>query len=408
MMAATEQKKRILFVDDEQQVLNGLRRSLFDLADEWQMDFTTDGAAALEIMTASPFDVVVSDMSMSGCNGADLLDNVAQRHPAVIRIVLSGSTEKESGLRAAGSAHQFLAKPLDPRKLQDILKRTLGMREALVDDTMKALVTDLRSLPSPPSLYHELMHKMQSPVATLADAGALIAQDVSMTAKMLQMVNSSFFGLPVHVSDPTHAAKLLGLDILKGLVLSANLFSQYDEIELPGFSLAEFSEHSLSVAALAKAITQTQKAGKLVADNAFLGGMLHDVGKLILAQNFPDRYAAALLQMSDDTTAVWQKERQAFGTSHAELGAYLLCLWGLPEQLVASVAFHHTPGKSMDNEFSALTAVCSANELSHQMADTPTRPGKLHQEYLAKLQLTDRLPEWQALAQIKQQERTKL
>ena len=407
MSTPKQRKKRILFVDDEPQVLNGLRRSLFDLTDEWQMDFTTGEATALDMMATAPFDVIVSDMSLSGRDGAALLDKVAQRYPAVIRIVLSGATEKKSGLRAAKSAHQFLAKPLDPQKLQGILKRTLAMREELVNENIKALVAELRSLPTLPSLYHELMRMMQSPETTLADAGALIAQDVGLTSKMLQMVNSSFFGLPVHVSDPTHAAKLVGLDILKGLILSVNLFSHFDELKLQGFSLAEFGRHSQRVAALAKAIAQNQKAKKLVADNALLGGMLHDVGKLILAQNFPEDYVKVLTSACNEGTTLWREERTAFGSSHAEVGAYLLCLWGLPEQLVAAVAYHHRPGEAPDNDSGALTAVCVANELSHQASGKPRRPDDLCTEYLAKLHLADKLPEWLALAQTKQQERTK-
>ncbi len=399
MSTANPVRKRILFVDDQPEVLHGLRRTLFELADEWHMEFATGGQVALDILAKRPFDVVISGMHMPGVDGADLLALVADRFPSITRILLSGSIQAESAIKSLGSAHQFLSKPINQCKLQDALKRASAVRDLLDNQQLRALLADLRTLPSLPTIYHELMRKMQSPGTTLCQVGELIAQDVGMTTKILQIVNSSFFGLPVHVSSPVHAAQLLGLDILKTLVLSVDLFTKCDDVELSGFSIHEFTRHSLNVGTLAKKIAENEEVEKTVIDNALLGGMLHDLGKLILAQNIPERHAEALSLAAKENIPLWQAEQALLGASHARIGAYLVGLWGLSEELMLTVANHHAPAAVPDDSFSALTAVYLANEIHKQLMLGPEiRMQEFDNEYLSRLNIQAKLPAWQGLA----------
>ena len=228
-------KKRIIFVDDEPNLLKGLSRMLRPLREEWEMLFVGSGSDALAALEKDAFDVVVSDMRMPGMDGAQLLAEVAQRYPQIVRIVLSGHMDKEMIYRSVGRAHQYLAKPCDAARLKSTVARACTIRDSLADKFLKELVAGMKSLPSLPSLYIELVEYLQSPEASIQTVGKIIARDVGMTAKILQLVNSAFFGLSRKVGSPSQAVSLLGLDTIRALVLSVQAFSQFDETNLPGF-----------------------------------------------------------------------------------------------------------------------------------------------------------------------------
>ncbi|MFQ5753214.1 MAG: response regulator, partial [bacterium] len=220
-------KKRILFVDDEVNVLQGLQRMLRSMRNEWQMEFALCGQKALEIMSQTPFDMIVSDMRMPGMDGAELLNEVMQRYPDIVRIILSGQASKEEIIKSIGPTHQYLPKPCDAEKLKATIARAFAQHDLLKDRKLKELVSRMKSLPSLPSLYLELQKELQSLEVTMAKVGEIISKDVGMTAKILQLINSAYFGLPVHVSSAVHAAKLLGPEIIKSLVLSVQIFSMF-------------------------------------------------------------------------------------------------------------------------------------------------------------------------------------
>jgi len=331
--------KKILFVDDEPMVLNGLQRMLRPLRTQWEMTFVESGKKALEVLAATPFDVVVSDMRMPGMDGAQLLTEVKRLYPQIVRLILSGHSDKEMILRSVGPTHQYLAKPCDTETLKNTVARACALRDLLSDEPLKRLVSRMESLPSLPHLYAEIMNELQSPDSSIQKVGEIIAQDVGMTAKILQLVNSAFFGLRRHVSNPSQAASLLGLETVKALVLSSQVFSQFEEKTLTGLRLEALWSHSLAVGALARRICIQQSAPLKVTDDAFLAGLLHDAGKLVLAANVPEHYIQALTLASQRGLHPCDVERGVMGASHAEIGAYLLGLWGLPDPIVEALAY---------------------------------------------------------------------
>jgi HD-like signal output (HDOD) protein len=407
--------KRILFVDDEPKVLEGLQRLLRPMRHQWEMAFVGGGAEALAALAARPFDVVVSDMRMPGMNGAQLLDEVMRRYPQMVRIILSGYSDQELILKSVGSTHQYLSKPCDAESLKLTVGRACALRDLLADEKLQLLVSRMRSLPSLPSLYFELVTELQSPEASIKKVGEIIARDLGMTAKILQIVNSAFFGIRRHVSSPTEASAFLGLNTVITLVLSIQVFSQFDQDQLPGFSPTSLWSHSMRVGALAKRITQAQGQGQQMAEEAFTAGLLHDAGKLVLAANLPQAYSQMLAQAPAEPREGFQlfclppdeAERQVFGATHAEIGAYLLGLWGLPDPIVEAVAFHHNPRQCLGQAFSPLTAVHVANALEQESHGAEPEEGaslregfqlsRLDLDYLAALGLGERLPAWREI-----------
>ena len=390
-------KKKILFVDDEPNILQGLRRMLRNMNDEWDMSFAENGYEALDILSKDSFDVVVSDMRMPRMNGAELLDEIRKRHPQIVRIILSGHSDKELILKSVRSTHQYLSKPCDAEKLKETVHRSCALRDFLEHDSLKRIISQVDSLPSLPSLYAEVMDELQSSDVSTKKVGEIIAKDLGMSAKILQLVNSAFFGLPVHISSPSQAVNLLGIDTVKSLVLTAEIFSIYDQKKLPGFSIETLWEHCMSTSTIAKEIAKSENTDSTLIDEAFMAGILHDVGKLIIAGSLPDNYKNVLELVRSEKISLSHAEYLSLGATHAEMGAYLLGLWGLPNSIVEAVAFHHCPGKSLTHSFNPLTAVHMANVLDHVEKDHPssdeTIPG-VDYAYLAELGLIERISQW--------------
>ena len=371
----------------------------------WDMNFAGGGAEALEILAERPFDVIVTDMRMPGIDGAELLSRVSQEYPNIVRLVLSGQSDQEKIFRTVGPAHQFLSKPCDPDHLIDTIQRTCNLHKRMDDESLVRLTSSLKSLPSLPNVYRELLKELEMEDVSLDSVGTKIGSDIAMSAKVLQLVNSSFFGLPHHISSPRHAVSLLGINTLRPLVLSANAFSQFEDPKIPGFSLDKLIVHSLAVATWARRIADAENASEQVVDQAFMAGMLHDIGKLILAVNLPRDYAQVLELAEAGDLPISKCEKVVFGTSHAEVGAHLLGLWGLPDSIVEAVAFHHQPAASASDEFSALTAVYAANTLQNAFDF-----GNYEQEldslwdlnYLHRVGMRNRLGNWESLSTFEQ------
>jgi HD-like signal output (HDOD) protein len=388
--------KHILFVDDDPNVLQGLQRMLRPLRQEWDMVFAPTGREALDLLAHQCVDVVVSDMRMPEMDGAQLLNEVRERYPHMVRIVLSGHSDREMLLRSVGTTHQFLAKPCDADMLKSTVARACALRDLLRDETLKRLVAGMQTLPSLPTLYLEVLETAQAADGSLEKIGTIIERDISMTAKMLQLVNSAFFGLGRHISTPVQAVSLLGLDTVKALILSTQVFSNFDVVTTPGLCLDTLWQHSMAVGICAKAIAKAENSTKQVIDDAFMAGLLHDVGKLVLAVNLPQLYGQALSLAQTDGLTAWDAEHDVLDATHAEVGAYLLGLWGLPDSIVEALAFHHAPSACPDRTLSPLTAVHVADALVYEAQATDGEPPEacVDQAYLAELGVEERLAHW--------------
>jgi putative nucleotidyltransferase with HDIG domain len=394
--------KRILLVDDEPRVLRGMQRQLGLTPWDWEVVLAAGGVEALDILAESgpTFHVVVTDVRMPGMDGITLLKRVREDYPHLVRVVLSGHVDRTMALRTVGLAHQFISKPSSPEILQTTLEQAFNLRNLLSSRRLMQLVGQMNSLPSVPTMFQALLEEIQLPEANLQKIGEIISQDIGMTAKILQLVNSAFFGLRRRVSNPTQAVSLLGLDTVKALVLSAHVFSQFQGASLGAVSQEELQRHSLLVATLAKRIARYETSNnKLLTDYAFTAGLLHDTGRLVLAANLPDDYDHALRLVEQNGISLLEAEQTVFDATHAEVGAYLLGIWGLPDQVVEAVAYHHKPACYKCTGFCPLIAVHSANALfrEHYPGETPQTLPEIDEEFLKSHKLQGRLPHWREI-----------
>src|SRR5262249_55199978 len=160
-------------------------------------------------------------------------------------------------------------------------------------------------------------------------AGQIVAKDMGLTAKILQLVNSAFFGLGRPIAHPEEAAMFLGSETLKALVLSLGIFSQFQHLRLTEFNVESLWKHSWTVGVLSKRLCELETARRVTTDEAFISGLLHDVGKLVLAGNYPERLEQNLRIARQQAIPLWEQENRTWGAGHAELGGHLLGLWGL-------------------------------------------------------------------------------
>ena len=391
--------RRILFVDDEPRILDELRRMLRSQRQGWELAFAPGAETALLLMEASPFDVIVSDMRMPGMDGAALLARVREKYPHVVRIVLSGHTELSTALRVVPVAHQFLTKPCDAEMLRVAIERACHLKALLHDDSIRSMVGGLGELPSLPRTYHALTLALADPNASIQKIARIVEFDVGISAKVLQLVNSAFFGIARSMTNIRNAVSYLGLSTLKSLVLSVEVFRVFaPKGHLEGFSLEDLQRH----ARLTSYIAARLPVPKHLVDIAIVAGILHDVGKLIMAWKLPPRFKKLMAEAREEQCPLYKVEEREYGFSHAEIGAYLLGLWGLPYAVVEAVALHHAPHRVPHQTFDAASAVYIANLLAQEQ-DSSTPPSgenglQRDQEYLDSLGIQNDIPKWRAMA----------
>jgi putative nucleotidyltransferase with HDIG domain len=391
-----DEKRRILFVDDEPRVLEGLRRMLRPQRRVWDMVFCEGGLSALDEVRRARFDVVVSDMRMSGIDGAELLTRVKAIQPHSVRIILSGQTNAEAACRAVPAAHQFAAKPCEPDALKALIDRACKLRDLLRNDDLAAMAGGVDALPSLPRTYARLTDVLNRPDSSVGAVASVVRADVALSAKILQIANSAFFGLRRSVADVNMAVSYLGIETIRSLALSVSAFRELEPTDKAlKHALEGEQSHALRVAAIAK----TLFADARKANDAFAAALLHDVGKLVLASKKTSEYSALLATRHASDRPLHRAEIEALGSSHAEIGAYLLGIWGLPFTVVEAVARHHDPETVPHTEFDVLSGVHVADLLARELETGNTEPWSTERlAYLESLGVADKLDGWRAQA----------
>ena len=385
--------KRILFVEDNEVLLQLYGILLADESDQWQTTVAPDGQTAMELLRRSAFDVVASDMQMPGMSGIELLTEVRKLYPQTSRIIISGVTDQAEAADSLNCTHLFIPKPFDVATLKATLARIGSLDAYLKDDKLRGLAGKMRALPSFPMLYLEIIREIESPKSSIQGIAKIVAKDPGITAKILQIANSAAFGLPEPVNDPVEAVQLLGMTTVRSLVLSAQVYSSFHSARLKKFSANALWTHLMKCGDLARTIMRRERTSFAESEDAFTAGMLHDMGKLMLADSLPKEFEKALTLAEKEKIPLPEAELEIFGATHTGLAAYLFGLWGLPAAIVEAVAFHHTPEKSDLKKFSALTAVHVANALCDE-----SEAANLNLDYLAQIDVADRLDDWRDTA----------
>jgi HD-like signal output (HDOD) protein len=385
--------KRILFVEDNEVLLQLYGFMLASESAEWETVTAPDGRAALELLRQRAFDVVVSDMQMPGMSGVEVLTEVRKLHPQTSRIIISGFSDQAIAADSLNCTHLFIAKPFDVGTLRATLARIGSLDAYLKDDRLRGLAGKMRVLPSFPTIYLDIIREIESPHSSVQNIARTVAQDPGITAKILQVANSAAFGLTETVSDPVDAVQLLGMTTVRSLALSAQVFSSFKPGQFKDFSADHLWSHLMKSGELARTIMRQERLAFSDCEDAYTAGMLHDIGQLMLADSLPDEFEQTLALAKQENVPLAQAEQEILGATHNGLAAYLFGLWGLPAAIVEAVAFQSEPEKSDLKQFSALTAVHVANALCDE-----AEADNLNLDYLAEIGVAHRLDDWRTTA----------
>ena len=393
----------ILFVDDDANILSGLRRRLRSTHPEWKLFFANSGLEAIEIAEGMDFDVIVSDIQMPGMDGVTLLETLQKNHPDAVRIILTGHADNASYLRTIGPAHQFLSKPCDHETLVDSIENALGLRQLLRSPELRTLVAGSKSLASPPDTYMRLETAFSNPNYALDTISKIVESDIALTTEVLKLTNSSYFAVTQNVSSVAHAVRMLGMETLKALALFVGLYRGFEGPASQAASLKRLCHRSQQIGVTAALISEYERLPREICHAVPSIGMLSHIGTLILYTNRPDEMQAVIARVEKEGISIDQAENDQFGAGHAEIGAYLLGLWGFPAPVIQAVAYHHRPMDLPHLEMTALTAIYVAQHLTREIADREAgQPVKsnIDTDYLAKIGKQSHVEEWANIAAI--------
>lgn len=381
---------RVLFVDDEALTLRAIRRMMARYRPDWEMDFVGSGARALEALASSPYDAVVSDMVMPGMTGLQLLEQVKARYPRVARIILTAYTPPPAVLHASSVVHRFLWKPASADELVGALEMIFAAQSLVEDPVLRDRFGDVGALPALPSTYQAVQAALRDPSSGISDVADLVAADPSMSAKLLQLVSSAFFGRAPSRPTVRSAVSFLGVRRVRALVLTIGLFEVLDDVPR-SFDVERFGYRAVQVAALAQRIPPERS----MQEDAFTAGLLHDLGWLLLIHRFPEQ---AELFLERATAGECCADVETVGVSHAEAGAYLFALWGLDAALVEATLYHHFPALTGRTSFGLVDAVHVAEALlGGGGAEQACGGVQLDTDHIESLGMSARLAGWRAL-----------
>jgi HD-like signal output (HDOD) protein len=352
--------KNIIFVDDERDLLDGLRARLYKHRNDWRMQFVLSGEEAIALFEKEPVDLIVSDVRMPGMDGGQLLTTVKERWPTTMRIIISGYADPTQALRLASLAHQYLAKPCEDRQVENVIERCFHLQDLLSQESLRTVVGRIGKLPAMPKTFARLQAALAQPSVTAGEIADIVSTDAAIASKVLQITNSAFFRLRKPMVRIKDAVTYLGFGTVRNLVLCAEISSSWKSPrELPEVDPLDLQKHAEYSAAACKALA----GGRVSPDDAWLAGLLHDIGYWILIQECPGQLAQAIALSKAEAAPLSQCEIKTIGATHAQMGAYLLGLWGLPYPIVEAVALHHTPDAITPHGYDLLAALAVAHTL---------------------------------------------
>ena len=387
-------KRRILFlVKNPADVPN-----FSDFRLEWEVNIALNSENALQALLRDPFEAVIFEANFSGQLDLSFLAAASARAPQVSRLLLCDLADIKS-VKNDGTVQQFLVRPTAAEAVISAALRARLLNNWMSDPALKQLFVQMRKLPSIPAIYFRLLELMKSPDTDMDDIGKAIANDPGLTVRVLQMANSPFLGLGRSISNAAEAVGFLGIERTKSLVLLAQAFSMGAEAQQAAFPVDKLWRHSLLTGDFARRIARTEMREARIAEESYTGGVLHDVGKLMLAANLPKEYGSVLRRSQNENRSVDAIEREVLGSTHAELGACALTVWGLPAGIVEAIAYHHQPDKNPSKMFSPTVAVHAANAIAHELHAEPGEPsaGKLDKYHLDDLGFAKRTDSWREL-----------
>lgn len=335
--------KKILIVDDELPILKSLSRVFFDT--DYTIHTAESGAAALEFLKENDVDLIISDMRMPLMDGYELLSRIKAAYPNIIRVILSGYAEEDSIFKALlhSIAKFYIMKPWSNEKLLEYIGQIFETEDRLKSNELLILINNIERLPTIESSYQKILNLIETDEETSFIASE-IEKDFAISTKLLQIANSAYYG--VQTGSVKSATVYLGLQNLRSLIYATSIMSSFRSADTADRrNISDLWEHALLTNKILHYIYQVF-LGKKLPEEAYSAGLLHNIGTLILIQNYFDRYVGIIRKTNQESLNLLELEQEVFHVSHQEVGGYLVRWWELPFPIVESALFHHKPLES--------------------------------------------------------------
>lgn len=399
MSRMSENSYRILLVDDEERIQRALARRLVGYSPNWEVITATSGIDALKMLEEQPVDLVVSDLQMPLMDGGIFLSKVRELYPQTIRFALSGHAQQKLMLKAISLAHQYFSKPCDSMILAKAIESALSDADRMGEAQIREILVRINQFAPMSEIFKQLEQKLQDSSASLSDISDIIVQDPAITAKVLQVANSSFFGAGQKISVLEEAVGMLGVDSIRSLIAVFTVLEEAVQQPYSSEIANRVWKHSLEVSHMAQEIAHTHLKRTDLDGAISTLAILHDLGVWLLADQYQEKYELVINSARANETPMWFAEKNEFGVSHAEVGAMLFNLWGLPESLVEMVLFHHQPSlanSSVPAEIFACVHIADILDQGyHSASESHCCISKLDKDYLEKLNLPTECSYWQ-------------
>jgi HD-like signal output (HDOD) protein len=388
-------KRSIYIIDDQLPVLETAVMIVRGIDAQWEVAGFSDPLEALAAVKNKAPDLVLSDQLMPGMPGSQLLEEIRNVAPMVIRVIMSGYVSLNK-LTLITSAHQYLAKPFDIVKLRELVLRSFAAQERILSKGLQTVATSLRSIPSLPQVHQSLLAEIEDNRTASSVIARMVAEDPGLSVKVLQLANSPLFGQGYLISNPTDAVMCLGTEMIAALVLSQSLFRHYETLSSAEADVPRVWTHCWETACLAQHICRQKGLPRRAAEEAFLAGLLHEAGRLILVDNFAGQFAAACREAKRGATPLAPRLLETFQTTPGQLTAYVMELWGMPADVVNALSLQDNPQQEPGGVFSLTSALYIADHVASRKAP-PDDFGveAWNTAYLRTIGCQDDIPVWE-------------
>lgn len=394
--------KRVLFIDSNEIVLQTYKEQFQYKGEDWQAFFVPDATSAMEILTYSAIDIVIADLKMPIVDNEPVFALIKKGWPKVVRVIVSSIPASAKDTELISLSHRFIMKPANIADLETIINEIYYLQRIVLNDETRKVAAQIDSIPALPDIFKQLTDEINSSNPSMKRVGEIIAKDVGLSADILKMINSPYFGLKNQVSSPEHATKLLGLEVVKGVALSTSLVKSFALTGIDMQRVERVVEHSLITANITKLILESEKVSPLLVDMAFSAAILHDVGYLMFASSevISEKYQGAIEISEASFRPLWEVEREILGTTHGEVGAYLLGLWGFPDSIIEAIAFHHSPSKAAGDSSMILCALHLADIFTDEIFPQLSfgSPGGVDYSFLERMHISSHKDTWRQMA----------
>ena len=386
-MSVTRQKSALV-VSLEPMSSDFLNPDLGDSGLRLHTHSVTQQSEAEALLSKYSVDIIILNLHGSTCAWREWYAQLQRLHPRMARVIVADLSNRSVQPDAVSLAHSFISRRASRRSVIASLARILELQDCLASARLASLMSKLERLPTSKGVYGMLVAETNSPDATALSLSRIVETDIALTARVLQLINSSFFGLGKPVTSVHQALGYLGVSTIRSLAMMMQVHSLFPEAPLDMNRFMDMQKHGLLVGRLAKRLVTQRETS----ETALTAGILHDIGGLALLLGVPQASHDSRIHASQRHSDI----DNLYGVNHTTIGAHLAYLWGLPDKVSEAIAWHHTPSRSPTQEMDALAAVHIADALV--FAVETDRAPDLDAAFVRRIGVENRIPGWRLLA----------